>query len=60
MAVLQLPWERRNETMTGKRRRKEKAVKMEREMLQQLANEKSNAIDQFFLSGDEKVRGNVS
>nr|XP_034969164.1 uncharacterized protein LOC118084041 [Zootoca vivipara] len=54
-AVLQLPWERRNETMTGKRRRKEKAAKMETELLQQLANEKSNAIDQFLLSGDEKV-----
>ncbi|XP_062837471.1 uncharacterized protein LOC100559988 isoform X3 [Anolis carolinensis] len=49
------PWERRNETRTAQKRRREKAGKLEVEMLQQLAKEKSNAIDQYLLSGDEKV-----
>lgn len=57
--ALWLPWERRNETKTAKRRRREKAAKWEMEMLLQLANEKNNAIDQYLLSGDGKVRGNI-
>uniref|UniRef100_A0A6J0UD75 Uncharacterized protein isoform X1 n=4 Tax=Pogona vitticeps TaxID=103695 RepID=A0A6J0UD75_9SAUR len=54
-AVLWLPWEKRNETKSAKRRRSRKAAKMEMEILLQLDNEKSNAIDQYLLSGDEKV-----
>ncbi|XP_042323154.1 uncharacterized protein LOC121930632 isoform X2 [Sceloporus undulatus] len=53
--ALWLPWEKRNETRTAQKRRQEKAAKLEIEMLQQLAKEKSNAIDQYLLSGDEKV-----
>ncbi|TFK16026.1 tRNA (adenine(58)-N(1))-methyltransferase catalytic subunit TRMT61A [Platysternon megacephalum] len=53
--VLQRPWERRNESKTAKKRRLENEVKQELEKLQQLANEKYNAIDQYLLSGDEKV-----
>ncbi|XP_062991183.1 uncharacterized protein LOC134404425 [Elgaria multicarinata webbii] len=53
--ALWLPWERRNETKTGKKRRREKAAKLKTAILQELANEKSNAIDQYILSGDEKV-----
>ncbi|XP_044305820.1 uncharacterized protein LOC123033310 isoform X2 [Varanus komodoensis] len=53
---LWLPWERRTETMTGKKRRWEKVEKLNMEILQELANEKSNAIDQYLLSGDEKIR----
>ncbi|KAM6439908.1 uncharacterized protein PHA67_022331 [Liasis olivaceus] len=49
------PWEKRNETNTGKKRKKEKALKLEVETLQKLAKEKNNAIDQFLLSGDEKI-----
>ncbi|XP_066429582.1 uncharacterized protein [Eleutherodactylus coqui] len=49
------PWERRNESKTAKRRRKEKEIKQEIERVQQLANEKNNAIDQYLLSEDEKV-----
>ncbi|XP_064422139.1 uncharacterized protein SI:CH211-212K18.6 [Latimeria chalumnae] len=49
------PWERRNETKTARKRRLETEVKQEMEVLQQLANEKNNAIDQYLLSGDEKV-----
>ncbi|XP_044305819.1 uncharacterized protein LOC123033310 isoform X1 [Varanus komodoensis] len=52
---LWLPWERRTETMTGKKRRWEKVEKLNMEILQELANEKSNAIDQYLLSGDEKI-----
>ncbi|KAH0616128.1 hypothetical protein JD844_027012 [Phrynosoma platyrhinos] len=53
--ALVLPWEKRNETRTAQKRRQEKAARLEMEMLQQLAKEKSNAIDQYLLSGDEKV-----
>ncbi|XP_029438114.1 NACHT and WD repeat domain-containing protein 2-like isoform X2 [Rhinatrema bivittatum] len=53
--VFQTPWERRNETRTAKKRRKEGEIKREIEKLQQLADEKSNAIDQYLLSGDEKI-----
>ncbi|XP_060102459.1 uncharacterized protein LOC132577048 isoform X2 [Heteronotia binoei] len=53
--VLCPPWERRNESKTGKKRRWEKAAKAEMEKLQMLVNEKSNAIDQYLLSGDQKV-----
>ncbi|XP_048366186.1 uncharacterized protein LOC125440412 isoform X2 [Sphaerodactylus townsendi] len=52
---LRPPWERRNETKSGKRRQWEKSVKVEMEKMQKLVNEKSNAIDQYLLSGDQKV-----
>lgn len=58
-SVLWPPWEGRNETKTAKKRRRGKAAKLEMEKLQELANEKSHAVDQYLLSGDEKVRGNV-
>lgn len=54
-SVLLTPWERRNETKTAKKRRKEREVKKEIEKMQQLANEKNNAIDQYLLSDNEKV-----
>ncbi|CAM4562010.1 unnamed protein product [Caretta caretta] len=57
--VFQMPWERRNESKTAKKRWLENEVKQELEKLQQLANEKYNAIDQYLLSGDEKVRNNI-
>ncbi|XP_056416173.1 uncharacterized protein LOC130357501 [Hyla sarda] len=53
--VILTPWERRNETKTAKRRRKEKEMRQEVERIQQLANEKNNAIDQYILSENEKV-----
>ncbi|XP_075142931.1 uncharacterized protein LOC142218232 [Leptodactylus fuscus] len=53
--VILTPWERRNETKTAKLRRREREMKQEIERIQQLAKEKSNAIDQYLLSGDEKV-----
>ncbi|XP_067838202.1 uncharacterized protein si:ch211-212k18.6 [Heptranchias perlo] len=49
------PWEKRNETKTAQKRRLEKEVKQEIEILQQFSNEKLNAIDQYLLSGDEKI-----
>ncbi|XP_053110680.1 uncharacterized protein LOC128326880 isoform X3 [Hemicordylus capensis] len=49
------PWEKRNETKSGKKRRQEKAAEIMMEKLQELANEKSHAIDQYLLSGDEQV-----
>ncbi|XP_078535057.1 uncharacterized protein LOC144821717 [Lissotriton helveticus] len=53
--VILTPWQRRNETKTGKKRRLDGEVRKEMERLQQLANEKSNAIHQYLLSGNEKV-----
>ncbi|KAM5194794.1 NACHT and WD repeat domain-containing protein 2-like [Mantella aurantiaca] len=53
--VLLTPWERRNETKTAKKRRREMEAKKEIEKVQQLANEKNNAIDQYLLSENEKV-----
>ncbi|XP_077333411.1 uncharacterized protein LOC143975182 isoform X2 [Lithobates pipiens] len=53
--VLLTPWERRNETKTAKKRRRDREVKKEIEKMQQLANEKNNAIDQYLLSDNEKV-----
>ncbi|XP_015201323.2 uncharacterized protein [Lepisosteus oculatus] len=49
------PWERRNETQTAKQRRLEKELERERGELQQLSNEKHNAIDLYLLSGDEQI-----
>ncbi|XP_038661641.1 NACHT and WD repeat domain-containing protein 2-like [Scyliorhinus canicula] len=49
------PWEKRNETKTARKRRLEKEVKKEMEILKQFSNEKSNPIDQYLLSGDEKI-----
>ncbi|XP_043561220.1 uncharacterized protein LOC122557528 isoform X2 [Chiloscyllium plagiosum] len=49
------PWEKRNETKTARKRRLDKEVKQEIEILQQFSNEKSNPIDQYLLSGDEKI-----
>ncbi|XP_075466753.1 uncharacterized protein LOC142501163 isoform X2 [Ascaphus truei] len=49
------PWERRNQTKTAKRRGLEGELKKEMEKMQQLVNEKNNAIDQYLLSGNEKV-----
>ncbi|XP_069487576.1 uncharacterized protein [Ambystoma mexicanum] len=54
-AALLTPWERRNETKTGKKRRLDREVRRETEKLQQIVIEKSNAIDQYLLSGNEKV-----
>ncbi|XP_067885458.1 uncharacterized protein [Heterodontus francisci] len=49
------PWEKRSETQTARKRRLEKEVKQEIEILQQFSNEKSNSIDQYLLSEDEKI-----
>ncbi|KAK9398964.1 NACHT domain- and WD repeat-containing protein 1-like [Crotalus adamanteus] len=49
------PWEKQNETNTEKKRKKERELQLEVETLQKLAKEKNNTIDQFLLSGDEKI-----
>ncbi|XP_069796593.1 uncharacterized protein [Narcine bancroftii] len=49
------PWEKRNETKTARKRRLEKDVEQEITILQQFYKEKSNPIDQYLLSGDEKI-----
>ncbi|XP_062905817.1 NACHT domain- and WD repeat-containing protein 1 [Mobula hypostoma] len=49
------PWDKRNETKTARKRRLEKEVKQEITILQEFCKEKSNPIDQYLLSGNEKV-----
>ncbi|XP_050970848.1 uncharacterized protein LOC127168239 isoform X2 [Labeo rohita] len=52
---LVMPWDRRSETQTAKRRRQEREVKREKDEQQRLEKEKFNSIDQYLLSGDEQV-----
>ncbi|KAK9972217.1 hypothetical protein ABG768_025540 [Culter alburnus] len=52
---LVMPWDRRTETQTAKRRRREREVKREKDEQQRLEREKFNSIDQYLLSGDERV-----
>ncbi|KAG7461821.1 hypothetical protein MATL_G00195090 [Megalops atlanticus] len=53
--ALVMPWDRRTETQTAKRRRLEREAQREREAQQQLDREKHNPVDQYLLSGDEQV-----
>ncbi|XP_063043679.1 uncharacterized protein LOC134438019 [Engraulis encrasicolus] len=50
-----MPWDRRRETQTAKRRRVEKEEQREQEEQRRLDQEKYNAIDQYLLSGDQQV-----
>ncbi len=50
-----MPWDRRTETQTAKRRRQDREVKREKDERQRLEKEKFNSIDQYLLSGDEQV-----
>lgn len=50
-----MPWDRRSETQTAKRRRQEREIKRERDEQQRFEKEKFNSIDQYLLSGDEQV-----
>ncbi|XP_043099106.1 NACHT domain- and WD repeat-containing protein 1 [Puntigrus tetrazona] len=52
---LVMPWDRRTETQTAKRRRQDREVKREKDEQQRLDREKFNSIDQYLLSGDEQV-----
>ncbi|XP_067301621.1 uncharacterized protein [Pseudorasbora parva] len=52
---LLMPWDRRTETQTAKMRRREREVKREKDEQQRLEREKFNSIDQYLLSGDERV-----
>lgn len=50
-----MPWDWRTESKTAKKRRQESELQREKEMQQCLQREKYNSIDQYLLSGDEKV-----
>lgn len=50
-----MPWDRRTETQTAKRRRQDHEVKREKDEQQRLEKEKFNSVDQYLLSGDERV-----
>ncbi|XP_026122513.1 uncharacterized protein LOC113105579 isoform X3 [Carassius auratus] len=52
---LVMPWDRRTETQTAKRRRQDREVKREKDEQQRLEKEKFNSVDQYLLSGDERV-----
>lgn len=57
IAVFQLvmPWDRRTETHTAKRRRLEREAQREKETQRHLDQEKFNAVDQYLLSADEQA-----
>ncbi|TRY69677.1 hypothetical protein DNTS_030265 [Danionella cerebrum] len=50
-----MPWNRRSETQTPIRNRQERELKRENDEQHQLEREKFNSIDQYILSGDERV-----
>ncbi|XP_071100167.1 uncharacterized protein [Haliotis cracherodii] len=49
------PWDRRAETDSAKQRRHEAELEEERQRQDDLKKEKENAIEQFIVSGDEKI-----
>ncbi|KAJ8262209.1 hypothetical protein GJAV_G00163800 [Gymnothorax javanicus] len=53
--ALVMPWDRRTETNSAKRRRRERKAQREREAQWRLDREKHNTVDQYLLSGDEQT-----
>ncbi|KAJ8269670.1 hypothetical protein COCON_G00122770 [Conger conger] len=53
--ALVMPWDRRTETHSAKRRRQARKAEREREAQRRLDREKHNSVDQYLLSGDEQV-----
>ncbi|XP_013420669.1 uncharacterized protein LOC106180985 isoform X2 [Lingula anatina] len=49
------PWERRSESPTSRRKRREKEVEEERRQHEGLLREKENSIEQFVISGNQKI-----
>ncbi|KAK6972688.1 NACHT domain- and WD repeat-containing protein 1-like isoform x3 [Biomphalaria glabrata] len=49
------PWDRRAESRSARQRRHEAEAEMERQRLEELRKEKENAVDQFIISGDQKI-----
>lgn len=52
---LVMPWDWRTESKTARKRRLDRELQREKEVQQCLVREKYNSIDQYLLSGDEKV-----
>ncbi|KAG9274177.1 hypothetical protein AMEX_G11074 [Astyanax mexicanus] len=52
---LMMPWDWRTESNTAKKRRQQFEERREKEEQRNLEREKHNSIDQYLLSGDEKV-----
>ncbi|KAG7330095.1 hypothetical protein KOW79_006317 [Hemibagrus wyckioides] len=52
---LVMPWDRRTESKTARKRRQESELQREKNVQECLEREKYNSIDQYLLSGDEKV-----
>ncbi|XP_078252929.1 uncharacterized protein LOC144592274 [Rhinoraja longicauda] len=55
LAEFMTPWEKRTETKTARRRRLDREMQREITTLKQLCKEKSHPIDQYLLSGDDKM-----
>lgn len=51
-----MPWDIRTESQSAKKRRLEMEAQRDREEKLRLDREKSNSIDQYLLSGDERVQ----
>lgn len=50
-----MPWDWRTESKTARKKRKESELQRGNQVQQCLEREKYNSIDQYLLSGDEKV-----
>ncbi|KAI1883557.1 hypothetical protein AGOR_G00232810 [Albula goreensis] len=53
--ALVMPWDRRTETHSAKKRRLERKAQREKEEQRRMDREKHNSVDQYLLSGDEQV-----
>ncbi|XP_076471205.1 NACHT and WD repeat domain-containing protein 2-like [Babylonia areolata] len=49
------PWDRRAETKSARQRRLDNEADVERQRVEELKKEKENAIEQFIVSGDQRV-----
>ncbi|XP_076450611.1 NACHT domain- and WD repeat-containing protein 1-like [Babylonia areolata] len=49
------PWDKRAETKSARKRRQESEAEAERQRVEELKREKENAIEQFIVSGNQKV-----
>ncbi|XP_064634336.1 uncharacterized protein LOC135492092 isoform X2 [Lineus longissimus] len=53
--AMMTPWDRRTETEVARRTRKQKESEEEKKRMEELKKEKENGIEQYILSGDEKI-----
>lgn len=55
LGVTMTPWDRRTETHSAKKRRQQMEIEMEKKKIEELKNEKDNNIDQYLMSGNQRI-----